>query len=68
MDETWILLKGSSSIVGSNAMGLLSFNQPVLEDREVQGTYIYPDWVTCIRVRKIVKLKMLGGKLIFLFL
>ena len=68
MDETWILLKGSSSIVGSNAMGLLSFHQPVLEDREVQGTYIYPDWVTCIRVRKIVKLKMLGGKLIFLFL
>ena len=58
MDETWILLKGFSSIVGSNAMGLLNFNQPVLEDREVQGTYIYPDWVTCVKVRKLVNLRL----------
>ena len=55
-DETWILLEGSGgprgygSTVGRNAMGLLNFNQPVLEDREVQGTYIYPDWVTCVKV------------------
>ena len=55
-DETWILLEGSGgprgygSSVGRNAMGLLNFNQPVLEDREVQGTYIYPDWVTCVKV------------------
>ena len=53
MDETWILLEGPrgyGSNVGSNAMGLLNFNQPVLENREVQGTYIYPDWVTCVKV------------------
>ena len=53
MDETWILLEGPrgyGSNVGSNAMGLLNFNQPVMEDREVQGTYIYPDWVTCVKV------------------
>ena len=66
-DETWILLEGSGgprgygSTVGRNAMGLLNFNQPVLEDREVQGTYIYPDWVTCVKVRKIVsKIKNAG--------
>jgi len=52
-DETWILLKGSGRTAGyavpfTNTMGLLNFNQPVLEDREVQGTYVYPDWVTCV--------------------
>ena len=58
MDETWTLLKGFSSIGGSNAMGLLNFNQPVLEDREVQGTYVYPDWVTCVKVRKLINLRL----------
>ena len=58
MDETWTLLKGFSSIGGSNAMGLLNFNQPVLEDREVQGTYVYPDWVTCVKVRKFINLRL----------
>merc|ERR1712227_817162 len=52
-DETWILLHGSGRLPGyavpfTNTMGLLNFNKPVLEDKEVQGTFIYPDWVTCV--------------------
>ena len=69
MDETWILLRGSGrqpdyGTVGINTMGLLNFNQPVLEDREVQGTYIYPDWVTCVKVRRLYDWRLV----IFLFL
>ena len=69
MDETWILLRGSGGqpgygTVGINTMGLLNFNQPVLEDREVQGTYVYPDWVTCVKVRS----SMVGGLFYVLFL
>ena len=74
MDETWILLKGSSgprgygSIDGRNAMGLLYFNQQVLEDREVQGTYIYPDWVTCVKVFTLNILILLGlGFMFYIF-
>ena len=60
MEETWILLQGSGGqpgygYAGRNTMGMLNFNQPVLEDREVQGTYVYPDWVTCVKVRKLYK-------------
>ena len=62
MDETWMLLQGSGGPAGystlqiSYDMGLLNFNQPVLEDTEVQGTYIYPDWVTCVKVCHCVRL------------
>ena len=48
-DETWILLKSSVRSF-STALGLLHFPQPVSEDSEVQGTFLYPDWVTCVTV------------------
>ena len=48
-DETWILLKSS---VGTfhTALGLLHFPRQVREESEVQGTFLYPDWVTCVTV------------------
>ena len=47
--ETWILLK--SSVRGfSTTLGLLHFPQPVSEDSKAQGTFLYPDWVTCVTV------------------
>ena len=48
-EETWILLK--SSVRGfSTTLGLLHFPQQVSEDSEAQGTFLYPDWVTCLTV------------------
>ena len=63
-DETWILLHGSGRLPGyavpfTNTMGLLNFNKPVLEDKEVQGTFIYPDWVTCVTVSEPFKQRLL---------
>ena len=48
-EETWILLK--SSVRGfSTTLGLLHFPKQVSEDSEAQGTFLYPDWVTCVTV------------------
>ena len=57
-NQTWILLKGcgglpDSMLEFSNVMGLLHFTEPVLMNAEVQGTFIYPDWVTCVEVSSV---------------
>ena len=54
-NETWILLKGRGGLPGSsvpfdNAMGLLHFSEPLTKNADIQGTFIYPDWVTCVKV------------------
>ena len=41
-------IPGVRGVRGSQ--GLFHFPGPVLEEAEVWGTYIYPDWLTCVSV------------------
>ena len=31
--------------------GLLYYEHPVLPEKEAEGTYIYPDWTSCVQVK-----------------
>ena len=44
-------IPGVRGVRGSQ--GLFHFPGPVLEEAEVWGTYIYPDWLTCVSVSPV---------------